>query len=130
MANSRASVEYLKLTGAPKSAITSRQLELKPPLAKRDEVEQLFADAKMAYDLAADDVRVRGAVLTLTRYTSKGVPYEVEGINPNYRVMKSAAAQLTDLAKLLSKFDATPKDLPKPGTVAAMFPNLVKESVS
>lgn len=130
MSRPRASVEHLKLTGAQNSAIVARQLEGKPTLSKREDVEQLFADTKLAYELAADDVRVRGTVLSITKYTSKGHPYDVEIINPNYRVMSKASAQLAALAKLLSKFDATPQNAPEPGTVAAMFPNLVKERVS
>lgn len=130
MCRPRVTVDHLKLRGAPNNVVVARLADEKPKLAKREDVERLFADTKVAYELAADDVRIRGPVLTSIRYTSKGHPYEVETINPNYRVMSKAAAQLAALAKLLSKFEDAPKDLPEPGTVAAMFPNMVKEHVS
>ncbi len=95
-------------------------------LAKRDELEKLFTEAKAEYERAADDVRIRGSVITVTKYSSKGKGFETEVVNPYYRVMRGLSQQMATLAKLLSRFDK-PKDGAEPGSAAALFPELFKE---
>ena len=107
MGRDRLSLVELQLNSTASNlarAIRLRQEKPEAPLSKREELEEVFADTQRVYDVAAEDVARRGAVIKVTKFKGKRKKYEVEETNPSYRVMKSAGAQLISLAKVLSKF--------------------------
>jgi hypothetical protein len=135
MPTPRASIEELALHATPqnfKKALHLRATKPEPTLAKREELEQLFNDAKAEYERVADDVRIRGSVLTVTKFTPKGKSYETEIVNPSYRVMRSLVQQMNTLAAQLTRFDKVkPNTGVVPGSAAAMFPEIFsKEQAS
>lgn len=134
MARPRATVAHLELTGVQRSKIVAHAKDKQLSLANREQLEKVFADLKRSYAVAAADVNLRGEVLTVTRYSSKGASFEAEVFNPFWKVMTKAASSMAAIAKLLSQYEE-PKsnDTPaKPGSARALAPHLFKpkESVS
>jgi hypothetical protein len=132
MPRERSDISALKLASSPsnlRKALKLRAVKPGETLSKRDELEQLFDAAKSEYEIAADDVRVRGQVLTEYRYTPKGKEYEVEKVNPFFRTMRSLTQQMMTLAKMLSKLDGSkPAEVVIPGSAADRFPELFNGS--
>jgi hypothetical protein len=128
MPRERSDISALKLASSPSNLRKALKLRTVKPgevPSKREELEQLFDAVKNEYEIAADDVRVRGQVLTELRYTPKGKEYEVEKVNPYFRTMRALMQQMTTLAKMLSKLDAPkPSDVAIPGSAADRFPEL------
>ena len=91
---------------------------------KREALEKLFADVQHTYDRACDDVRIRGEVLIVTKYTSKGHPYEVEQVNPYLRIQQKATAQLASLASQLAKIGKVKSKSVVPGSLESLYPEL------
>lgn len=86
------------------------------PMEKRSELLAIFKDVSARRKKALADIKKRGAVLTVTKYSAKGNPYEVEIVNHNLRVAQQSERQLADLAKMLQAFPAAPAEPPKPLT--------------
>src|SRR5271156_2482615 len=109
MPQERKNIEDLKLSSSPSNVRKALRLRERKPdgsgITKIEELETLFADAKYEYDLAADDVRIRGSVIESTRYTAKGDRFEIEVINPNFKIMTSLSQRITTLAKMLARLD-------------------------
>jgi hypothetical protein len=134
MARPRASVAHLELTGVQRSKIAAHSKDKQLSLANRAQLEKVFADLQRSYRIAAADVNLRGEVIEVTRYSSKGTPFTVEVFNPHWKVMTKAATSMAAIAKLLSQYDE-PKSNdapPKPGSARALAPHLFKpkDSVS
>ena len=134
MSRPRATVAELQLKGAQNSQIVAHMKDRRLSLANKEQLEKVFTDLQRSYRIAAADVEIRGEVIVVTRYSSKGRAFEVEVFNPYWRVQTKLAAQLAAIAKLLSQYDE-PKgnETPaKPGSARALAPHLFKpkESVS
>ena len=134
MPREREDISELLVRSTPsnvRKALNLRVTKPEPSLAKREELEKLFTEARAEYERAADDVRIRGSVITVTKYTSKGKAFDTEVVNPYFKVMRGLAQQMSQLAKLLSKFERAKTNDVIPGSAAAMFPELFsKEQVS
>jgi hypothetical protein len=130
MPTPRAAVAELQLRSTPSNLERALKLRDKNPgevLLKRDELEKLFADCKAEYEIAADDVRIRGSVIQVTKYTSKGKSYSTEVVNPYYRIMRGLTQQIATLARMLSKLDAPKKtEEVAPGSFAALYPDVLE----
>jgi hypothetical protein len=127
MARPRASVAHLELTGVQRSKIAAHANDKKLSLANREQLEKVFADLKRSYAIAAADVTLRGEVLSVTRYSSKGTPFEVEVFNPYWKVMTKAATSMAAIAKLLSQYQEPAKNAgPRQGSVRDLMPALFK----
>jgi hypothetical protein len=130
MSRPRSDIEALKLASSPsnlKKALNIRAVPSTEVLTKRAELENLFADLTGEYERAADDVKIRGAWMEVTKYTAKGAAYEVEIVNPAFRVMSKVASQLATIAKMLAQFDKPQKANVEPGSARALYPDLFKE---
>ena len=126
MGRRREPLSDLVTRGSPNlaRAIKLRAEEPERP-QKRAELERLFDDTLQLYEASMADVRQRGAVLKQTKYTLKGLPYEVEVQNPHLLVAQKCESKLTHLVKLLQKFpEPRDPDAPVPGSGADMFPDL------
>jgi P27 family predicted phage terminase small subunit len=87
---------------------------------------------------ATDDVDNRGQILTVTRTTKSGEPYEVEEENPSVKIQTNSERQLLALTKSLglspdtrekvrpTRGGATGKRELAPDSMGAMFPHLFK----
>ena len=130
MSRPRATVSELQLKGVQHSKIAAHANDKKLSLSNREQLERVFADLKRSYALAAADVNLRGEVLSVTRYSSKGVPFEVEVFNPHWKVMTKAATSMAAIAKLLSQYQQAPEktNTPKPGSARDLLPTLFKAS--
>jgi hypothetical protein len=135
MPRERAPIEELRLHSSPSNLKKALKLRARnpdgSPLAKREEVEQLFEDVKAEYAIASDDVRMRGQVLQVTRYTAKGDAYQIEKINPSFSIMRALLNQMSSLARQLAKMEQPRKanDV-VPGSVEDLYPELFKEQAS
>jgi hypothetical protein len=131
MSRPRASIAHLELRGVQHSKIVSHINDKKLSLANREELEKVFTDLKRSYALAAADVNLRGEVLTVVRYSSKGVPFEAEVYNPYWKVMTKAATSMAAIAKLLSQFDEPKKNIvTRPGSARDLMPALFRKEPS
>jgi hypothetical protein len=128
MSRPRATVAQLQLKGAQHSHIVAHLNDKKLTLAKREQLEKVFADLQRSYRIAAADVEARGEVLTVTRYSSKGTPFEMEVFNPYWRIQVKLAPQLAAIAKLLSQYQQEPEksNTLKPGSARDLMPALFK----
>ena len=128
MARPRATVAQLQLKGAQNSQVVAHMNDKPLHLAKREDLEAMYEQLKRSYRIAAADVEARGEVLTVTRYSSKGARFEVEVLNPYWKIQVKLAVQLSAIAKLLSRYEQ-PKsnDTPaKPGSARFIAPHLFK----
>lgn len=127
MSRPRATVAHLELRGVQNSKIVAHAKDRQLSLANREQLEKVFADLQRSYSIAASDVEIRGEVLIVTRYSSKGVPFEVEAYNPYWKVMTKAATSIAAIAKLLSQYEEPEKsNAPKPGSARDLLPTLFK----
>lgn len=127
MPTPRAQIDVLALSSTPsnyKKAVRLR--ENKPDLHLNDPeiIQQLLNDAREQYEIAHADVEKRGTVIETTRYTSKGKAYEIEELNPYYRVAAKLAGQISRLTLMLARLGPKKDNGPKPGSAAAMFPEV------
>jgi len=125
------SIADIELTGHTGNAARAlkQRAENTARQEKRAELEKLFADTQEIYDRAIADVRARGEVLTLTRYSSKSIAYTVESVNPFLRIAQKSEAQLAALATILAKFEPVPaKPAAKPGTAEAILAEFSTEA--
>ena len=96
------------------------------PMEKRAELLAIFKDVASRRAKAMKDIRRRGAVLTVTKYSAKGNPYEVEIVNPNLRLAQQSERQLADLAKLLqSAFPTAPVASPARKSGVALLESIL-----
>jgi hypothetical protein len=131
MPRERDDIDDLKLRATASNIRKAlRNRASKSGVPKREELEQMFADLKQSYELAADDVRIRGAVIEVTRYTGKGTAYTIDNVNPYFRVMTKLSAQLAMIARVLGKLDAPKSKDVEPGSFEDLFPDIAKEHVS
>lgn len=102
----------------------------RPPVARREELELICDEILERRAAASADIKRRGAIIEVTRYTSTGKPFRTEVTNPNVAIATRAETQLVALSRLLSKFPP-PKPPAAPGTAAAIFsPEELAEIVS
>jgi len=96
------------------------------PMEKRAELLGIFRDVSARRGKALADIKKRGAVLTVTKYSAKGNPYEVEIVNPNLRIAQQSERQVVDLAKMLQAFPTAPAAAAKPKTGLAALIDYVE----
>jgi hypothetical protein len=127
MPRERDDIEELLVRSIPSNVRKALKLREKTLFEKREVLEKLFEDLTHTYERASDDVRIRGSVITVTRF-SNGIPYEAEIVNPYFQIMAKLTAQMSDLAKVLSKFEKSKKASVIPGSFEDLFPDIAKDA--
>jgi P27 family predicted phage terminase small subunit len=97
---------------------------------------EVYAEVSARWQAAKKDVATRGIVVTVIKQDKQGNEYATEVTNPCLAIVQDCERQLLSLAKALGltpdtrervKPTGRAKDqAAKPGTVAAMFPNMFK----
>ena len=101
---------------------TKEEMNTGPSSESREEILRLLEVYRADFEASAADCEQRGNVLTVTRYTSKGKPYDIELVNHNARLKIKFGQLIAHYSKLLAKLPAPkPKLQPKPGSLAAIF---------
>jgi len=96
------------------------------PMEKREELLAIFKDVSARRAKAMEDVTLRGAILTVTKFSAKGNPYTTEVPNPNLRLAQQSERQLADLAKLLqSAFPTAPVASPARKSGVALLESIL-----
>jgi phage terminase small subunit len=100
MSNPRANIEDLKLTGSPN---IKRALKYSPEkqLAKREELEAMFADIQERRREALADVTKNGIIINQEKSNSRGMIYLQRITNPALTIARQCEMQLASLARLL-----------------------------
>src|ERR1700736_6097075 len=101
--NPRKSIEELKLTGSPHIKRSERR-EPQKQLAKRAELEQLFADVTERRREALADVKKNGQIINQEKSNSRGMLYIQKITNPALHIARQCELQLASLARLLTQF--------------------------
>ncbi len=93
----------------------------------REEILRLLEVYRADFDAAAADCEARGNVLTVTRYTSKGKPYDIELVNHNARLKIKFGQLIAHYSKLLAKLPVPKPKVVNPRSARAMFPDVFEE---
>lgn len=103
MSNPRTNIDDLKLQG---SGNLKRALAREPQkqLAKRAELEQLFADVTERRREAMADVKKNGQIINQEKSNSRGMLYIQRIVNPSLHIVRQCELQLASLARLLTQF--------------------------
>jgi P27 family predicted phage terminase small subunit len=98
---------------------------------------EVYAEVSARWQAAKADVAVRGIVVSVVKHDKQGNEYTTEMTNPCLAVVQDCERQLLALAKALGLTPDTRERVKptarskaaqaKPGSVAAMFPNLFKD---
>jgi len=131
MGRDRQSLSALALRGSNNIGKAMKLREEKPNvLARREELEKIFDDTLEMYTRAVANLKERGEVITVTKFSGKS-SYEVETTNPYLRIAQTSASRLANLAKLLSRFEGVKPDSPSaeplPGTAGATVPEVFEQ---
>jgi hypothetical protein len=105
MPNPRKSLDEIKLTGDHVARALKR-----PPAktaAKKKELLALFNDLESRRDAALEDVRERGAVIIIEKW-SAGKNIKVEVLNPYLAIAERCEKSMIAIAKALNAFGETP----------------------
>jgi len=86
-----------------RAALREREsAESRVPPEKIAEAERLYREIFERRETAQADVRKRGAVLSVTKYSAKGNAYQVEVPNPNLRIAQQCERSLIEISKFVT----------------------------
>ncbi|MHB8410513.1 MAG: hypothetical protein ACYDDI_01040 [Candidatus Acidiferrales bacterium] len=107
MPRRKKTADEIKLTGntlkLSRAQLAERAAtEKSVPPEKIAEAERLYREIFERRDKAQADVRKRGAVLEVTKYSSKGNAYQVEVPNQNLRIAQQCERSLIEISKFLT----------------------------
>ena len=115
MSMPRTPIAALRLQGNMSNLRRAIKRGPQKPLAKRQELEVLFANIQERYELALAAVKQDGAVIWQDCWKGPKV-IRIQVLNPNLKVVQQCERQLLALAKALTALPETAdeKDTPKP----------------
>jgi len=124
--NPRADIADLRLQGSPNLKRALARGPLMSP-ARRSQLVALLSDISARRTECLEDVKNRGRVLSVVKYSSKGTGYTTEVVNPNLKIAQQCERQMAALVAQLDRSGPEPDNRPKPGTAEAMYPELFAE---
>jgi hypothetical protein len=105
----RTPIAELKLTGSPNLKRALRREPKRPrQLAKRAELEALFAELQQRRRDCLADVRENGMTVQQEHSNARGMIYHRSVVNPALKIAQDCERQLVHIARVLNADDGVP----------------------